>query len=140
MPAPDPGPFARFLARALGALAGEAPAWHAAVAAAVGPAGIALRVDGETFRLRFEGAALRLDDATQAAGLEVRTGRATILALADGDLSLVAALESDRLFVRGALDAVLRFDTALLAFFEGAVRAPSLAPMLDRLRSGSMEH
>lgn len=140
MPALDPGPFARFLARALGALAGESPAWHAEVAAAVGPSGIAMDVDGEAFRLRFEGAALHLDGATHAAGLEVRTGRATILALAEGDLSLVAALESDRLFVRGALAAVLRFDTALLAFLEGAVRAPSLAPMLDRLRENRIEH
>lgn len=142
MPAPEPGPFGRFLGRALGALEREAPGWHTALARAVGAAGLALDVGDESFALRFDGAELRLDPAPppdRGPALRVATDRATIVALADGDISLVHALESDRLFVRGPLDDVLRFDTALLSFFEGAVRAPSLAPMLDRLRTGALE-
>jgi hypothetical protein len=127
--------FAVLLERSLDAIAREAPGAYARVADATGADGVLLAVDAAPFVVRFDASPRTSHRLTSgAAAVDVRTDRDTILALLEGTLALVDALECERLWIQGRTDAVLRFDAALLAFLDGAVRAPSVLPLLDAFR------
>jgi hypothetical protein len=133
---PERTPFASFLGRALAALRSEAPRAFSRLGAAAGRDGVRIDVDGPAVVLRFEGDRFDLAPDAGPASVEVRSDRATILALIDGEVRLLDAILDERLGVRGPVDAVLRFDAALTAFLDGAVRAPSLPTLLAAFRTG----
>lgn len=131
-----PDGFAAFLDSALLALAREAPASYLRLAGLAGAEGVRLAIGEPPVVVRFGARSHSLEPAPAPAAVEVQSDRATILALLDAELTLLAAIESDRLHVRGEADAVLRFEQALGAFLEGAVRAPSLPALLAAYRGG----
>jgi len=123
--------FAAFLELSLRLLARQAPECYARLAR-VGDA-VRFAVEGEPVRLRFESGRHRID-RQGAAALEVRSDRGTIGALAAGELSLLDAILTERFGLRGTADAAARFDAALLAFVDGAVRYPSFPALFDAFR------
>jgi ubiquinone biosynthesis protein UbiJ len=137
MMAPPDAPlaFPAFLEGALRALAREDPSHYARLAALGGGDGMRLRVDGGGLVLRF-GARSHVFEAEPApAAVDVRADRATLLALFDGRLSLLEAIASDRLRIDGAVEAVLRFEQALVAFLDGVTRTSAFTPLLAAFRA-----
>jgi hypothetical protein len=129
-----PESFAAFVEAALLALARETPASYARLAALAGADGVRLAVDGPPVIVRFGARSHSLERGAAPAAVDLRSDRATILALLDADLTLLDALERDRLHLQGNVDAVLRFEQALGAFLEGAARAPSFPDLLAAFR------
>jgi hypothetical protein len=72
-----------------------------------------------------------------AACVEVRTGRATLLALIDGVRTLHDAVLSDAVQLRGGPEDLARFQDALWLYLQGAVRAPSMPEILGSFRAAS---
>lgn len=134
-PAEVPLAFPAFLDGALAALAREAPSSYARVAALSGADGTRLRVGDATVVLRFGARAHALEPEPSPAAVDVRVDRTTILALVDGELSLLEAIASDRLRIDGATEAVLRFEQSLGAFLEGLSATRSFAPLLAAFRA-----
>jgi hypothetical protein len=136
VPTPD---FPAFLDRSLAVLRSEAPAHHAELAVLLGARGLCCEVDGRSVALCFDGArhALRPPDRREAVSL--CTDRRTILDLVDGELTLLDALLEERLWLAGSADAVTRFDEALTCYLDGAIRCPSLPPLLEEFRRAGLE-
>ena len=128
------GRFRRFLARSLERLAVEAPGHYRALASAVAPRQVVLRVDDEVVGLVVAAASVVVAPALRPA-VELRTDRTTLLALVRGGHLLEAILD-DRLFLRGAPADLVAFEAGLRCYLHGAVRAPSLPPLLDAYREG----
>jgi len=124
------------VASALAALAREAPGHYARLAELLARTPLQLELDGPPFVLRFAGGAHRLEPrAAGGAGTVVRSDAATILAVLEGELELVDAALADRLFLRGSVEALSRFESALGVFADGAVRCASTPALLDELRA-----
>jgi hypothetical protein len=85
--------------------------------------------------MRFERLAVARGRAAGGApAIDVRTTRATVLALIDAELSLVDAVLADHLSLRGALPDLLAFHEGLTTYVHGAVRAPSFPALLAAYR------
>ena len=128
--------FAAFLELSLRLLARQAPACYARLAGAGAGDAVRFAVEGQPVRLRFVDGRHRIE-CGEAAAVEVRSDRATIGAFADGELSLLEAVLAERFSIRGAADAVARFDAALLAFVDGALRSPSFPALFEAFRRES---
>jgi hypothetical protein len=125
-------PVASLLRRSLDHLAAEVPGGYRLLCDALGGHTIGIDVDGERFGLRG-GAGLEVVPDGPAS-VRIGTTRRGVLAVLDGELSLVAAVEADAVTVLGPLDEVVRAHDALVAYVHAAVRAPGAAGLLDALR------
>lgn len=134
-----PRDFAFFLEASLRVLAREAPASARRVADALGPAGVRVAVDGAARVVRGRGDALLCEAERSPAAVDVATDRTTVLGLVDARTTLMDALLEERFRVRGPVEAVIRFDDALLAYLDGAVRCPSFPTLLRDYRRSSLE-
>lgn len=137
--------FRDFLDAALAALRRECPPAFSAMAQALGDGATALRVGNEDFVLLSHAGRVETTGRCEATGVEVVTDRATILDLVDARLTLAAAVLDDRLLLRGAVEDLLGFHEALLAFVAGGVRSPSFPALLGEYRgargtSGGRDH
>jgi hypothetical protein len=131
---PPPDGFGAFVDGALLALAREAAATYARLATLVGAEGVRLAMGDAALVVRFGARSHAIEPARAPAAVEARSDRATIAALLAAELTSREAIESDRLQLRGEVDAVLRFEQALGAFVEGAARAPSFPGLLAAFR------
>jgi hypothetical protein len=127
--------FGAFLELALRLLKRQAPGCYARLGDAVRSEAVHIAVDGRPLVVRFRGGRHEITAPTCAATVEICTDRAAILALIDDELSLLEAILSERLWVQGSAEGVERFDEALQAFLDGALRAPSFPALLDAFRS-----
>lgn len=132
MPASDG--FSAFVDGVLLALAREAPGTYGRIATLIGAEGVRLEVEEAELVVRFGARSHSLEPGRAPAAVDARSDRATVAALLSAELTLTETIERDRLHLRGAEDAVLRFEQALGAFLEGAARAPSLPGLLAAFR------
>ncbi len=134
---PEPDTFVGFLARSLALLEREHPEAYARMCAALARRTVLLKVDDEAIELRFGKRRLRLAEPGVGGGQTVRavTGRATILALVDGRLTLMDSVMQDRFEIFGGLDDLIAFHEGLMFYLHGAVRAPSFPALLRRFRT-----
>ncbi len=129
-----PERFGDFLFASFEALAREQPAIHARLCAQLAPRGVAIAVDDEIVAMRFDRHAVARGRSAGTTAIDVRTTRATVLALVDAELSLVDAVLADCLCLRGALPDLLAFHEGLTTYVHGAVRAPSFPALLAAYR------
>jgi hypothetical protein len=133
VPPPD---FGDLLEQSLAQIARSSPAGYARLAERMGTDRVRIDVDGTPARLCFSRGRHALARDGSEADLELRTDGAGVLALVDAELSLLDAVLADRLFVRGGVEAVARFESALVAYLEAAVRTPGLPELLGEYRLG----
>lgn len=122
--------FAQLLDRSLALMAREAPRAYERLGDAFGASAVRLEVGEERIAVRFAEKRHRLEASARGQSALVRVDRATILALADGELALLDAILCERLWLQGSVDAVIHFDAALLAYLDGALRCPSFPKLL----------
>ena len=72
--------------------------------------------------------------------LHLTTTPATLLAIVDGEQTLVEALESGQLDGLGSPAAISAAEQAMTVFVHGLARAPSGPSLLDALRQWKREH
>lgn len=127
-----PANFVGFLARSLALLEAELPLFHARVAEAVGVKNVACRIDDEEFWILSDGKRLCLTThRCSKYEVEIRTSRALIRALLEGELTLEDALWSERILLKGELDDILSFNDGLHVYLCGAVRSPSFSDLMS---------
>jgi hypothetical protein len=124
--------FSTLLRRSLETLERERPD-----VATLGALDVAIRVGEERVGLRAEDGRVVVAAPPPEARVDVVTGRDTILALVDGEVSLVDAVVGDALALRGAVPDLARFHDALWLYLQGAVRAPSFPALLRAFRDAS---
>jgi hypothetical protein len=129
--------FSTLLRRSLETLERERPDVAARLAATLGALDVAIRVGEERVGLRAEDGRVVVAAPPPEARVDVVTGRDTILALVDGEVSLVDAVVGDALALRGAVPDLARFHDALWLYLQGAVRAPSFPALLRAFRDAS---
>jgi hypothetical protein len=129
-----PYSFGELLRLSLWHMEREAPQAYASLCRQA-PGSVSLRVDGELVQVCFGPGRAEVRSAALPAGVHAEITRAVILALADGELTLLEALLSERMHVRGAFQDLLRFEAAFMGYLNGAVRSPSL-PALWRVYRG----
>lgn len=134
---PEPG-FARFVARGLRALRAELPWAYALMADALGPRDVLLAISGETVAVTTRGGEVTAHAAPPegfAPRVVLATERATVLQLADAERTIVDAVVSGEVTLRGDVDDLVAFHDGLMAFLHGAVRSPSFPALLDEYRA-----
>ncbi len=131
--------FADFLAQSFGALQRELPAVYAQLCRQLCPREVGIVVDGETVAACFQRDDVRLSRHRVNPAVEMRTSRGAILAVIDGESTLLDSILDDRLCLRGGPEDVLAFHEALLTYVHGAVRAPSFPGLLADFRTASPE-
>lgn len=133
-----PSEFRRFLDRSLAVLAVEVPESYRRIAQTLDSLPMCVVVDGEVSVVHFAHGRHVLAVGGSVAG-ELRTSSPAIVALIDGEIELLDALMSERLYLRGPVDVVVRFERALQAYLAGAVRAPTFPSLLNGYRSVAVE-
>ena len=124
------GPFFHFLDRAFASISDEAPAAYRVLVRQLEPLRLQLEVDGETRWLCCRPAPSLSLAVNGHVDAELRTNRALIVRLIDGEATLLEAIRQDQLFLRGSPGGVIAAHDALLSFFGGAARAPSVPRLL----------
>lgn len=132
-------PAWRTLEQALALLQADAPAAYFRVLGELDGLAVALRVDDEPFSVRSTPAGLQVEgDAPghhAAAPIELHTSRRAIVALIDGDLSLLDAVLARQLALRADVRVLDRIARAGRAFSEGALRSRRMRALLDDFRA-----
>lgn len=131
------GAFQRFVTMGLRALRDELPWAYARTALALAGRDVLLTVSDEAVPVRATA-----DEVTAhvsapegfAPQVALRTARGVIVRLADAELSIVDAVISGEVSLRGDVDDLVAFHDGLMAFLHGAVRSPSFPALLDDFR------
>ena len=129
--------FSALLRRSLGALERERPDIAQRLAAALAALAVTITVGDEQLGIRSDGTRVVVGEPASAPQVRVSTGRATILALVDGAVSLVDAVLADDMRLVGEVADLARFHDALWLYLQGAVRAPSFPVLLRVFRDAS---
>jgi hypothetical protein len=132
---PD-GRFFQFLDRAFAAMRDEVPHAYEAFTRRLAPLNLALEVDRELRWLVSEASPRLLRTSSARVDAELRTTQPVIRQLIEGELMLLDAIRSDALFIRGSTQNVAAAYEALISFFAGAARAPSVPCLLDAYLEG----
>lgn len=131
------GSFRDFLADSFTILRREMPPAYAALCRCLAGHEVTLVVDGESVPVQFESEQALLLSAPVAPIIDVRTTSAAILDLVEACCTLDEAVMADRLLLRGSPRDLLLFHDGLMAYFHGALRAPSFPRLLQSFRSAS---
>jgi hypothetical protein len=128
----------RLLRRALDALERESP-WHArALGRSLQGLDLEVELDGERIALRSDGvraSAVTAEGPGRAGAVRASVGLAVALDLIEGRSTVLGALRSGALAVRGPARAVLSGGRCADVFLHGMVRCPSSRALLRELRS-----
>jgi len=127
MPPPD---FFTFLRTSLSVLSEEEPEAHRALAAALGNLRARLVADGVARTIRLDSLDWTIYSEASDADLEVAFDRRTILDLIEGSLTIEDAISRERLMMRGPVETIERFHSALMIYLEGLIRAPGTRAIL----------
>ncbi|WP_437564859.1 hypothetical protein [Sorangium sp. So ce542] len=128
------GTFASFLARSLDLIERELPWAYEAMSRALAPREVLIEVDGERVGVACARGAVRVEGAARAPAVECRTTRRAILELIDARSTLLDAVVSDAVSLRGSVDDLLAFHDGLMIYLGGAVRSPSFPWLLKEFR------
>jgi len=134
------GPLVALATDALDCLAREHSAAHRLMCARLGARSLAIALDGEQFTIAGGHDRVAIVAPTAGATLTVRTDAATLDDLLSGELTVVDALDSDRLELRGAIDDLVAAFGAAAAFLRGAVRCLAMPRLLERLHHHARGH
>ena len=129
-----PPDLRRFVEDSLAVLSREAPVSYSTLCATLAGRRVCISCDGDVFALCFGSAAVSTVAARPSDGVHLTVDRPTIFALVDGEFTFEEALREDRLDVRGEVTAVADLFDGLLVYLRGAVRCPSLPPLLADFR------
>jgi len=127
--------FVAFLERSFDALRTELPAVCAQLCHTLAHRDVAIQVGDEHTTACFAGG-VTLRRGSDRAAIEVITTRRTISALIDGTSTLLDAVLSDALLLRGNPADLLTFHDGLMIYLHGAMRAPSFPSLLRDFRGG----
>lgn len=126
--------FAGFVRRAVDAIRVEVPWAYEALLGALGGFTTTVVVDGEPATVRAAPLEIVVDALDGASDVRCVTTTRAILRLIGGDDTLLDAVQSDRVFVLGGVDAILVWHDVLEAFLHGAVRAREFDVLLAEFR------
>lgn len=123
--------FAGFVRRALTAIRAEVPWAYDALGKALSGRTTLLLVDGEPAAVRADAkAGIEVGEARGESDVVCTTTSRAILDLIRGRETLLEAVLSDRIELRGEVDALLAWHDALEMFLHGAVRARAFEGLL----------
>lgn len=129
-----PAELRHFIERSLRALQVEAAPCYAQLCERLCGRRLRIGGDGAPIVLVFTRNAVSCLDARGPADVDLRVDRMTLLALADGEITLEDALRRDALVVRGRVaDLADAFD-GLTWYLRGGVRCPSFPTLLAAYR------
>lgn len=124
--------FSAFLQDALAAIAIEAPLAQAQLVQCLGSLRVSIDVDHDRSCLAVVGSQCLVYQSSFVSEVAVRSSREAIGRLLDGSSTLLDELLSEGVGARGRVDHIVVVCDALLAFFRGAVRSPSVVGLLER--------
>ena len=122
------------LAQAFAILAAEQPAYYARFAASLRGLVIHCTVDEERFVITGGDHPHVSTGGHADAAIIASARRDAVLALIDGDISILQAVMARRLFVKADIALMVPLSRAQRAFAEGAVRARGMRPLLKQWR------
>lgn len=131
--------FGAFISDSFVVLEEEIPHLYALLAQTLGPQRVAVDVDGPPFGIRSDGNRLTIVALDESPCVELTCSGRDIIALLDGEATLLGSALDDRLRLRGRAEDLVVFHDALMVYLGAAVRAPGFVGLRDRFRSGVEE-
>ena len=114
------------------ALVSELPEYYGAMCTCMAGKAVEMNIGMETFCICFDENSARFVESIPQ--LVIHTDRQTILDTVDGQTNVYAALLENRLSIKGTLDDLVKLQTALIAYLNGALRCSVFPELLNRLR------
>jgi hypothetical protein len=132
-----PHSFRRMLQRSLDALQAEVPRLYAQLLEQMGAMVLRVELPDDRLAVRATGQQLIIDDPSLPPTVVLRlSSDATVLALADGEIGFLDALDDERMVLIGDVEDLVRFYETLVAYLKGGVRAPTFPKLLAAYRRG----
>ncbi len=128
------GEFADFLDASLNILRERVPGAYDRLCAQLSGSPILIRVDQSSFVLTSSAQHLSIGDAHDAPAVEIAVSKSAVLDLLDARTTLLDAIREDRLFLRGSVESLPVFFSALQTYVRGALRAASFETLLASYR------
>ena len=122
--------FTSFLVESFATLRRELPDVYRALCWHFDRREVTITVADELVVLRFEAQQVRRVAHALHPAITVATSKDSILSLVNARVTLVDAVLSDQLQLRGSPDDLLTFHDGLMIYLHGAVRAPSFPRLL----------
>ena len=126
--------FFEVLARGIDALRADVPLAYHRFQTQFGPLRASLTAGTDTRTMWLENYRLVLVNGVQAPAIEARFGLDTIDRLLDGEMTLLDAVQADRLWIRGRPEHVERFFDAFATFVTGGMRSHAMQRLLQAFR------
>jgi hypothetical protein len=126
--------FFDFLEQSLAVLRREMPVAHRAFVDVLAGRRLRIEADGEERVVSFDASGLGWHGERERVDLAVSFDQAAMLDLVDGRMSLPSAVVNGPIKLRGAIETIERFDCALRAYVQGAVRCPSMPGLFSGYR------
>lgn len=125
---------AEALSAALDVLQRDELASYTLMIDSMGEMAVSFDVDGERFVVVANGSISLSSREDMQADAQVRTDRSTVVALIDGELQMLEAVERRCLHVLADISRMVPLARAAKAFANGAARARRVRPVLDAYR------
>lgn len=98
---------------------------------------VGIRVDDEQFVAEFADGRARVLQNVESSYVQIATSRAAILAVLDGEVSLLNSVLGDEVQAKASLDDLITVNSGLAMYVKGAVRCPSFPALVERLRGAN---
>jgi hypothetical protein len=128
------GEFADFLDASLRVLRDRVPVAYDRLCAQLSDSPILLRVDRSSFVLTVSENQLTIVEPHDAPVLEIAVSKSVVLDLLDAKTTLLDAIREDRLFLKGSVQSLPVFFSALQTYVRGALRSASFETLLASYR------
>lgn len=131
----SPERFSTLVRRSLSVLRAEHPESYAVLCRDLRGERLGLAIDGEEMTVAFTGGEAEVLERGGGETVGFGSARRTLIELLDGRLTLLEAIESGGVYLRGEVAAMARFHDGLVDYLRGAVRCPGFPALMKDLRA-----
>ncbi len=127
--------FFSFLSRSIDLLKVDSGENYLRLATTLNGLSASVSTGGESRRVYFDRRQLVIDETLASSDIEIAFHEQAVLDLIDGKYSLEQSVLNGTIFIRGSVDAIDKFHSALRIYLNGALRSQGFVELLSGYRS-----
>jgi hypothetical protein len=128
-----------FLSRCLRGMQQYSPQNYLTLCTILDGVTVSVQSERDQFSLSCGQTGHRLQDGVAGADVRLRLSGETLLALLEGEVALLDAVRTERMYLAGTTNNLGRLESALRCLIHGAVRSPETAALLARFKQAARQ-